>query len=77
MHGNFKSPFEPMIEDLQKNLCQGKRKQSKGGKIGASIRQKLSIKNIPKLSAKHLENNISKSKKIQNISATLKTFSIS
>ena len=38
-----------MIENLQEKLHQGKRKQSKGAKICASIWWELSEKNAPKL----------------------------
>ena len=62
-----------MIENLQEKLRQGKRKQSKGAKICASIRWELSVKNTPKLSAKYLEDKICKIKQIQNILVTLRT----
>ena len=41
MQESFKPEFQPMIENLQEKLQQGKRKQSKGAKICASIRWEL------------------------------------
>ena len=35
---NFKPEFKPIIENLQKKLHQGKRKQLKRAKICASVR---------------------------------------
>ena len=48
MQENFKPEFKPMIENLQEKLHQGKRKQSKGAKICASIRWELECEKCSK-----------------------------
>ena len=63
-----------MIENLQEKLHQGKREQSKGAKICASIWWELSEKNAPKLSAKYLEDKLCKINQMENMSVKLKSF---
>ena len=63
-----------MTENFQDKLHQEESKQSEGAKICASIRRKLSVKNAPKLSAKHLQDKTCKIKQMQNIALTVRIF---
>ena len=74
MQENFKLELIEMIKNLQEKLHQGKRKQSKGAQICASIRWELECENAPKLSAKYLGEKIGKIKQTQNISVTRRSF---
>ena len=63
-----------MTENFQDKLHQVDCKQSKVAKISGVIRRDLSVKNVPKRSARYMQYKICKIKQMQNISLTLRTF---
>ena len=64
-----------MTENFQDKLHQEECKQSKSAKICVpALKGNLSVKNVPKLSAKYLQDKTCKIKQMQNIPLTLRTF---
>ena len=63
-----------MTENLQGKLHQAECNNQKVHKFVLVLEENLSVKNTPKLSAKYLQDKTCKTKQMQNIPLTLRTF---